>query len=192
VFDRKNDLEDKTIAILAADGFEEAELREPLEALQEAGAKARIISLRDSGTEIRGWADGNWSDSIAVDDTVDAVNVDDFDALLLPGGLMSPDALRADRDAVQLVREFFATGKPVAAICHGPWLIAEADAAEGRTLTSYPSIQTDMKNAGAEWIDSEVVVDQGLVTSRSPKDLDAFIAKMLEEIGEGVHEGQHA
>ncbi len=176
----------KRVAILATDGFEESELRSPREALLQAGAFVDLISLKD-GT-IKGWKDGNWGDAEQVDRTVADAKGEDYDALLLPGGVMNPDKLRMDPDAVAFVRSFFDQGKPVAAICHGPWLLAEADVVRGRKLTSYPSIRTDLMNAGAEWVDAEVVVDKGLVTSRDPKDLPAFNARMLEEIAEGVHQ----
>lgn len=188
----ERDISSRSIAILATNGFEESELFEPLEALREAGADAKIVSLSDTPGSIRSWAGDDWGKTIDVDQTVDQTSSRSFDALLLPGGVMNPDRLRLDEDAVSFVREFFAEGKPVAAICHGPWLVVEADAAKGRRMTSYPSIRTDLENAGAQWIDDEVVVDQGLVTSRSPEDMDAFIEKMLEEIDEGVHAGQHA
>ena len=185
------DLSDRSVAILATDGFEESELMQPLDALEEANAQVKIISVSSTRDRIRGWAKGNWGDDIAVDGVVSDVSVDEFDALILPGGVMNPDSLRMDAEAVAFVRGFFSSGKPVAAICHGPWLIIEADAAKGREMTSYASIRTDLVNAGSRWVDEEVVVDEGLVTSRSPADLDAFIDKMLEEIGEGVHIGQH-
>lgn len=186
------DLSDRTVAVLATDGFEQSELESPVAALRERGAEVRIISLPDSGQTIRGWKDGDWGDEVDVDGSVRNHVSADFNALVLPGGLMNPDRLRADDEAVGFVRSFFEDGKPVAAICHGAWLIVEAEAAEGRRMTSYPSIRTDLKNAGAEWVDESVVVDQGLVTSRSPADLNDFNYKVLEEINEGVHEGQHA
>lgn len=183
-----HDLSEKRIALLATDGFETSELLQPLEALRSAGAHVDIVS--PSGGTIRGWSDGAWSDRVSVDRTVAEADAHDYDGLLIPGGVMNPDSLRMDDDAVSFVRDFFADGKPVAAICHGPWLIVEAGAADGRTMTSYPSIRTDLENAGAEWVDEQVVVDQGLVTSRSPADLPAFVDKMLEEFHEGVHTGQ--
>ena len=190
---RERDLSNRNVAILATDGFEESELVEPLSALTEAGAKVTLVSIPDTSRKIRGWAEGDWSDeTLSVDDVVQDRSADEFDALLLPGGVLNPDKLRMNRDAVSFVREFFDQGKPVAAICHGPWMIVEAGAAEGRRMTSYASIRTDVENAGAEWVDESVVVDQGLVTSRHPGDLGDFIAKMLEEIEEGVHAGQHA
>ncbi|MGD2045301.1 MAG: type 1 glutamine amidotransferase domain-containing protein [Gemmatimonadota bacterium] len=189
-FDRN--LNDHSVAILATNGFEESELVEPLDALREAGAETTIVSLSDTSEKIKGWSAGNWGEYVEVDATVENASPDDFDSLVLPGGVMNPDRLRMDSDAVAFVRGFFEEGKPVAAICHGPWMIVEADAASGRTMTSYPSIRTDVENAGADWVDREVVVDQGLVTSRSPEDMEAFVAKVLEETAEGVHAGQHA
>lgn len=183
---KKTALTGKRVAIIATNGFEESELRSPREALLNAGATVELISLK-AGT-IKGWKDGDWSDAEKVDHTVADANAEDYDALLIPGGVMNPDKLRMDTDAVAFVRDFFDQHKPVAAICHGPWLLAEADVLKGRKVTSYASIRTDLTNAGAEWVDAEVVVDNGLVTSRSPQDLPAFNAKMVEEIGEGVHQ----
>jgi protease I len=183
-------LSGKTIAILATNGFEQSELMEPKKALEDAGAETQIISL-ESG-EIKGWKDKNWGDSVPVDAVVGDVSASDFDGLVLPGGQMNPDILRADEKAVSFVRDFFEQHKPVGAICHGPWLLVEAGVLDGRTVTSYHSIQTDVKNAGANWVDQEVVCDQGLVTSRSPKDLPAFNAKLIEEFSEGEHAGQTA
>lgn len=181
-------LNQKKIAILVTDGFEQSELAQPKQALQEAGAQTEIVSP-SSGT-VRGWNDGNWGLAFPVDTQLSAANVDQYDGLLLPGGVMNPDALRRNEHAVQFVRDFFRAGKPVAAICHAPWLLIEAEAVEGRTLTSYPSIATDLRNAGADWVNEEVVVDQGLVTSRSPDDMQAFIHKTLEEFAEGQHAKQ--
>jgi len=187
------DLSTRTVAVLATDGFEESELTSPVAALKAAGATVRIVSIGATAKTIRGWNDGQWSkETVEVHGTVPKMKAKDFDALMLPGGVMNPDTLRVNEDAMSFVRDFFSAGKPVAAICHAPWLIAEAGAAKGRRLTSYPSIRTDLVNAGATWVDEAVVVDQGLVTSRSPKDLDDFNRKMVEEIVEGVHEGQHA
>ena len=180
------DLSDRRVAFVATDGFEASELYEPLEALRGAGAEVKILSVRGASS-IRAWDEGDWGDTLPVDGTVDDQDVKDFDALVLPGGVMNPDKLRMNDEAVAFVRGFIEAGKPVAAICHGPWLIVEADAARGRTMTSYPSLRTDIENAGGDWIDEEVVVDSGLVTSRGPDDLDAFIAKSIEEIHEGVH-----
>ncbi len=182
--ERRN-LEGKRVAILVADGFEQVELTAPRKALDDAGADTRIVSPAE-GT-VRGWRHTEWGDDFPVDVPLKGVSADDFDALLLPGGVLNPDHLRQDEDAVRLVRDFVREGKPVAAICHGPWLLAEADVVRDRELTSYPSIRTDMENAGARWVDREVVTDRGLVTSRNPDDIPAFNQKMLEEFAEGRH-----
>jgi protease I len=184
------DLKDRRVAILATNGFEQSELEAPRRALKEAGAAPEIVSP-ETGT-IRGWKNGNWGDDVKVDRPLDAADPSDYDALVLPGGVMNPDTLRTNERAVDFVRTFFEQGKPVSAICHGPWLLVEADVVRGRRLTSYPSIRTDVKNAGGEWTNEPVVVDQGLVTSRHPGDMDAFTDKMVEEIEEGVHAGQVA
>jgi protease I len=176
---------EKKIAILATDGFEESELKSPKETIENEGWKAEIISIKSG--EIKAWKDGNWGDSIAVDHTVAEVSASDYDALVLPGGVINPDKLRMDGGAVAFVKEFFDAKKPVAAICHGPWTLINADVVDGREMTSYASIRKDLENAGAIWTDQEVVVDMGLVTSRSPKDLPAFNKKMIEEIKEGIH-----
>tara|TARA_R110002049_G_scaffold114889_4_gene266360 strand:- start:59 stop:619 length:561 start_codon:yes stop_codon:yes gene_type:complete len=183
-------LERKTVAILATNGFEESELREPKKALENAGADVHIVSL-ESGS-IKGWADGNWSNSYNVDKTVDNVSQNDYNALVLPGGVINPDLLRRNDKAVAFVKSFFENKKPVAAICHAPWLLAEADVLKGRKVTSFNSIKTDIINAGANWVDEEVVVDEGLVTSRSPEDLPAFNNKLVEEVYEGKHDMQTA
>lgn len=180
----------KKVAILATNGFEESELREPKKALEKAGAEVHIIS--EAAGKIKGWSDGNWSNEYTVDKTLDEVSQSDYHALMLPGGVINPDKLRRNKKAVSFVKSFFENHKPVGAICHGPWLLAEADVLKGRKITSYSSIKTDMINAGANWVDEEVVVDEGLVTSRSPKDLPAFNAKLVEEVYEGKHEEQTA
>ena len=180
----------RKVAVLATDGFEQVELTSPVQALKAAGAQVSIVSL--AAGEIQGFHHFDKADRFPVDLVVAKACASAFDGLLLPGGLGNPDALRADPAAVAFVRQFFEQHKPVAAICHGPWLLAEADVLKGRRVTSYPSIKTDLINAGAEWTDEECVVDQGLVTSRSPKDLEAFNAKLIEELAEGVHQGQHA
>lgn len=178
-------LNTKNVAILATNGFEQSELFEPLQALKNEGAKVDIISL-ESG-EIKGWKDGNWGKSIAVDKTLDQVNVSDYNALMLPGGVINPDLLRANETAVDFVKSFAEAKKPIGAICHAPWLLASADVVKDREITSYNSIKKDMINAGAKWKDQSVVVDQGLVTSRNPDDLPDFNAKLIEEICEGQH-----
>lgn len=175
----------KKIAILATDGFEESELKSPKEHLEKEGWTAHIVSLK-SGS-IKSWADGNWSTEYKVDKTLDEVSASDYDALVLPGGVINPDKLRVEKSALDFIKRFFADKKPVAAICHGPWSLIEADVVKGRDMTSYHSIKTDLINAGANWSDEEVVVDQGLVTSRNPNDLPAFNRKMVEEIKEGIH-----
>lgn len=180
-----NRLEEKKIAILATDGFEQIELFEPKKALEEAGAVVTVVSL-ESG-EIKGWNEKDWGEKIAVDLTVDRANADDFDALQLPGGVMNPDKLRADEKAVAFVKSFFDAGKPVAAICHAPWTLINAEVVRGREMTSYPTLRKDLENAGAKWVDQEVVVDNGLITSRNPDDIPAFNRKMIEEIAEGRH-----
>jgi protease I len=168
------------VAILATDGFEQSELLEPRRALEEAGASTELISLKSG--EVKGWNHKEWGETIAVDKTVDSVDAKSFDALLLPGGVMNPDTLRMDAKAVAFVKAFFAAKKPVAAICHGPWMVVEAGVAKGRTLTSWPSLKTDIQNAGGSWVDRETVVDDNLVTSRNPKDIPAFnreVAKLF-------------
>jgi protease I len=179
-------LENKKVAVLATDGFEQSELEQPVAALKEAGATVEIVSLK-SGS-IKGWDEKNWGNEVAVDKTLDEVSANDYDALVLPGGVMNPDTLRTEPKAVAFAKAFMDAKKPVSAICHGPWLLAETDTISGRKMTSYKSIQTDLKNAGAEWSDEEVVTDNGLVTSRDPNDLPAFCKKMIEEIGEGRHD----
>lgn len=170
------------IAILATDGFEQSELLEPRRALDQEGAHTEVVSLK-SGT-IKGWNHTNWGQTVPVDATLDSADPSNYDALLLPGGVMNPDKLRVDATAVAFVRAFFDAKKPVGAICHGPWTVIEAGVAEGRTMTSWPSLKTDIENAGAKWIDSEVVVEHGLVTSRNPNDIPAFnreIVRVIEE-----------
>ncbi len=178
-------LDGKRVALLVADGFEQVELTEPRHALEEAGATARIVS--PAGDKVKGWQHTDWGDVFDVDVPLDAASESDFDALVLPGGVMNPDALRQNPKAVAFVRDFFDHHKPVAAICHSGWTLVEAGVLQGRRVTSYPSIQTDLKNAGAVWVDEEVVVDNGLVTSRNPDDLPAFNAKLIEEVAESRH-----
>ncbi len=179
-------LENCRVAILATDGFEKSELFEPKKSLEEAGATVKVISLKTG--DIKSWSDGNWSDHIQVDEAIDKVNAEQFDALMLPGGTMNPDKLRINDKAVNFVRKFAESGKPIAAICHAPSLLISADVVRGRKLTSYPSVRVDLENAGAQWEDREVVTDKGLVTSRNPNDIPAFTKKMIEEFAEGRHE----
>ncbi len=160
------------VAVLATDGFEQSELLDPRQALDQAGATTEVVSLRSG--KIKGWNHKEWGETVAVDSTVDSADAKHFDALLLPGGVMNPDALRMNAKAVAFVKAFFAAKKPVAAICHGPWTIVEAGVAHGRTMTSWPSLKTDIENAGGTWVDQETVVDGNLVTSRNPKDIPAF------------------
>jgi protease I len=181
-----HELRGKKVAALVTHGFEQSELFQPQQALQQAGADVYIVAPERG--RVRGWNRTDWGESVDVDRTTDEVNADDYDALLLPGGVMSPDKLRINAGAVALVKAMANAGKPIAAICHGPWTLIEAGAVSGRRLTSYPSLRSDLRNAGAEWVDEEVVVDRGLVTSRRPDDLPAFNRKMIEEFAEGVHE----
>ncbi len=176
----------KRIAILATDGFEESELKSPMEYLKENGFEPEIVSLK-SGM-IKSWADKNWGKEYKVDTTVDTAKMEDYRGLVLPGGQINPDLLRVNEDAVAFVKAFAKAGKPIAAICHGPWTLISAGVVKGRKMTSYKSIKDDMINAGANWVDEEVVVDKGLVTSRDPNDLPAFNKKMVEEFREGKHE----
>ncbi|HVX39462.1 MAG TPA: type 1 glutamine amidotransferase domain-containing protein [Gemmatimonadaceae bacterium] len=182
-----SNLSGKRVAILATDGVEQVELTEPRQALKDAGAHPVVVAPK-SGS-IKAWQHDHWGDEIEVDLPLDQAKADDFEALMLPGGVMNPDHLRQNKRAVQFVREFFDAGKPIAAICHGPWMLVEADAVRGRTLTSWPSLQTDIRNAGGDWVDREVVTDMGIVTSRKPDDIPAFNRKMSEVFGEGVHTG---
>lgn len=179
----------KKIAILATNGFEESELKSPKEYLEQQGWTADIVSP-ESGS-IKAWAEKDWGKEYPVDQTLDSVSASDYDALVLPGGVINPDQLRTNDKAISFVQDFFRQHKPVAAICHGPQILINAGAVEGRKMTSVNSISIDLKNAGAIWEDSEVVTDNGLVTSRTPKDLPAFKAKMVEEIKEGKHEDQN-
>ncbi|MCM4160296.1 type 1 glutamine amidotransferase [Antarcticibacterium flavum] len=180
----------KRIAILATNGFEESELKSPKEAMEKEGFQVDIVSL-ESG-KIKAWNEGNWSKEYDVDYTLDEVTPKDYNALVLPGGVINPDYLRRSDDALVFVRKFFEQKKPVAAICHAAWTLISADVVKGRKMTSFHSIKKDLMNAGANWVDEEVVVDQGFVTSRNPDDLPAFNAKVIEEIKEGKHEEQHA
>jgi len=178
----------KRVAILATNGFEQSELEDPRQALEEAGASTVVVSPEED--EIRAWNEDDWGDSVQVDESLSDADPDDFDALLLPGGVQNPDTLRTLPAAVEFVRAFFEAGKPVAAICHGPQLLIEADVIRDRDMTSYPSIKTDLTNAGARWTDQPVVTDNGLVTSRRPSDIPRFNEKMIEEFAEGRHQKQ--
>lgn len=178
-------LTNRKVAILATDGFEQLELTAPKQAVEDEGATAEIISLKSG--KIQGFTHMDPADKFDVDKTIDQVRADDYDGLILPGGVHNPDSLRTNPQAVQLVRDFMDKGKPVSAICHGPWLLAEADVLQDRKVTSFKSIKTDLMNAGADWVDKEVVVDNGLTTSRTPDDLKAFCDKTVEELVEGRH-----
>jgi protease I len=179
-------LDGKKVAILVTDGFEQVELTKPREALDQAGAETKIVSLQSG--KIQGMNHADKGDKFDVDQTLDEARPEQFDALMIPGGLMNSDALRSNDDALEFTRHFFREGKPVAAICHGPWVLIDAGTVRGRMLTSWPAIKTDVKNAGGKWINEEVVVDNGLVTSRKPDDIPAFNKKMIEEFCEGRHE----
>jgi protease I len=183
-----DELQGKTIAFLATDGVEQVEYTEPRKAVEQAGATAHLVSLKPG--MIQGFNHLDKGDTFPADKAVSQASADDYDGLVLPGGVANPDFLRNNPDAVQFVRSFFDAGKPVAAICHGPWTLVEADVVRGRTLTSWPSIRTDIRNAGGTWVDEEVHTDRGLVTSRKPDDLPAFNAKIVEEFAEGVHAEQ--
>jgi protease I len=181
-------LKGKRIAIIAADQVEEVELVEPRKALEEAGAETDLISMKAG--EIQGVNHFEKANRHKVDKAVADADAGDYDGLMIPGGVGNPDLMRGDEEMLQFTRDFFAQGKPVAAICHGPWMLVETDVLHGRTVTSWPSLETDIRNAGGEWVDEEVVVDNGLVTSRKPDDIPAFSAKMIEEFAEGTHAGQ--
>jgi protease I len=185
-----DELHGKKIAFLAAEGVEQVELTEPWKAVEQAGGKPELISTEDG--EVQAFNHLDKGDTFPVDKTVADANASDYDGLVLPGGVANPDFLRADEDAVAFVRGFFEQAKPVGVICHGPWTLVEADVVRGRTLTSWPSIRTDLENAGATWVDEEVHVDEGLTSSRQPDDLPAFCAKIVEEFAEGKHAGQAA
>jgi deglycase len=185
-----NELQGKRVAFLATDMVEQVELTEPWKAVQEAGATTELISLEEG--EIQGFNHYDKGDTFPVDKTVEEARADDYDALVIPGGVGNPDTMRVDENAVGLVRDFFEQGKPVGVICHGLWMLVEAGVVRGRKVTSWPSLQTDIRNAGGNWVDQEVVVDEGLVTSRKPVDLPAFNAKIIEEFAEGRHEQQAA
>lgn len=178
-------LNGKRVAILVADGFEQVELTGPKEALEAAGAETEIVSPVEK--KVKAWDEDDWGSKFKVDVPLAEANARNYDALLLPGGVMNPDHLRLYPEAIEFVRQFVNSGKPIGAICHGPWTLIDAGAVRGRRMTSYPSIKTDLINAGANWVDEEVVTDNGIVTSRKPSDIPAFNRKLIEEIGEGVH-----
>ena len=180
-----NELRNKRVAALVDNGFEQSELLEPKTALETAGAKVDVVSPQRG--KVKGWDHTDWGQEVHVDAPLASARADEYDALLLPGGVMNPDKLRANGTAVAFVKAFVEAGKPIAAICHGPWTLIEAGAVRGRTMTSWPSLQSDLRNAGAEWVDQEVVTDNGLVTSRKPDDIPAFNRKMIEEFAEGRH-----
>jgi protease I len=184
-----DEVRDRKVAVLATHMVEQVELTEPWKALERAGAEVELVSLEHG--EIQGFNHYDKADTFSVDATVDEARAEDYDALVLPGGVGNPDKVRMNERAVQFVRQFFDAGKPVAAICHGPWMLVEANVVQGRRLTSYPSIRTDIRNAGGIWSDEEVVVDAGLVTSRKPDDLPAFCEKMIDEFAAGIHR-EHA
>ncbi len=184
------DIKQARILIIATNGFEQSELEVPRDRLKAAGANVQIASL--DGAQIRGWKGGDWGGTAAVDLAIKDAKESDYTALVIPGGVMNPDRLRVDEDTMKLVKAFLASGKVVAAVCHGPWLLVQADALRGRQATSYPSIRKDVENAGATWIDETVVADNGIVTSRNPDDLPAFVRKIIEEIEEGKHHSRAA
>lgn len=183
-------INDAKILIVATNGFEQSELEVPKDKLGKAGAEVHLAT--PDGEAITGWSDGDWGSEVSADLAIKDANIKDYDALVLPGGQMNPDILRVNEDAMKLIREFVASGKTIAAICHAPWLLIEADAVKGRDMTCYKSIRTDLANAGANVKDEAVVVDQAIVTSRHPGDLDAFVAKIIEEVEEGRHARQAA
>jgi protease I len=183
-----NELRNKRVAVLVDNGFEQSELIEPKTALENAGAKVDVVSPQSG--KVKGWKHTDWGQEVSVDVELAKASANDYDAILLPGGVMNPDKLRANQQAVQFVKAFVATKKPIAAICHGPWTLIETGIVRGRKMTSWPSLQTDLRNAGANWVDEECVVDNGLVTSRKPDDIPAFNKKMIEEFAEGRHDRQ--
>ena len=183
------ELRNKRIAALVDEGFEQSELLDPKKALEDAGAKVDVVSPR--GSKVKGWMHLHWGQDVNVDVHLDQAHASNYDAILLPGGVMNPDKLRANEKAVRFVKAFVDAGKPIAAICHGPWTLIETGMVRGRTMTSWPSLKTDLRNAGAHWVDQECVSDHGLVTSRNPNDIPAFNRKMIEEFAGGRHD-RHA
>ncbi len=181
----QRELNGKRVAIIVAEGFEQVEMTDPRQALQEAGAETEIVSPEEK--KVQGWDEMDWGRKFKVDVPLAEASVDRYDALLLPGGVMNPDKLRLQPKAIELIRAFYDAGKPIAAICHGPWTLIDAGVAKGHRMTSYPSIRTDLINAGVNWVNEEVVVDDGIVTSRKPADIPAFNRKMIEEFAEGIH-----
>lgn len=179
------DINNARILIIATNGFEQAELEVPRDTLRQAGATVEVAS--PDGKPIKGWDKTDWGRPAEADRKIGEAKCEDYDALVIPGGVINPDKLRMDKAAMKVVRDFLSSGKPVAAVCHGPWLLVQADALRGRKATSWPSLRKDLENAGAKWVDQEVVVDQGIVTSRKPEDLEAFTAKIIEEVREGKH-----
>ena len=182
-----DELKGKRVAALVANGFEQVELTEPKKALEGAGATVQVVSPETD--RVRGWNHTEWGSDVQVDRPLDQARADDYDALLLPGGVMNPDRLRMNPKAVQFVKQFFEGGKPIAVICHGPWTLVDAGVVRGVKMTSYPSVRTDLVNAGADWVDQDVIVDRGVVSSRKPDDIPAFNRKMIEEFAEGQHGG---
>ncbi|MGA0605394.1 type 1 glutamine amidotransferase domain-containing protein [Phenylobacterium sp. VNQ135] len=183
-------LQGRKVAVLATDGFEQVELTKPVEALKNAGAEVHVVSPK--GGQIQGYNHHDKGDQVPVDRELSQVSAQEYQALVLPGGVINPDQLRLEEQAIDFIRDFVRAEKPIAAICHGPWTLIDAGAVDGKTMTSWPSLKNDLRNAGAEWVDQEVVVDGGLVTSRNPDDLPAFCAKMIEEFAEGRHHQGHA
>ena len=181
----KKQINKKRVAVLATDGFEQSEFKKPIEALKKEGVTIDVISIKEG--KIKGWKEKNWGDEFKVDKSIDTAKSSDYDLLVLPGGVINSDSLRVNELAVKFVSDFFEQGKPIAAICHAPWILIETGKLKGKRLTSYKTIKTDLINAGADWEDAEVVIDNGLITSRSPKDLPAFCKKMIEGIKEGIH-----
>jgi protease I len=183
-----NTLQGKKVAVLVTDGFEQVELTKPRQALQEAGAETKVVSPKSG--KVKGWNHTEWGDEVQIDVELKSADPAQFDALLLPGGVMNPDSLRLDPNAVRFTRHFYDAGKPIASICHGPWMLVKADIARGHTLTSWPSLKTDIKNAGGNWVDKEVISDNGVVTSRKPDDIPAFNREMISLFAAGTTAGR--